>query len=269
MLFLFLIVVSLFFVFRKNDFQRSKYLAAFEEIAGYVYTISNSFQSYINLRSANSELLSKVAQLEMELQVYQSNRSDSVRFPISDPDMKTLIEDVRYKYIPARVINNQISGIDNYITLNKGSLDGVKPDMGVRSVNGIVGVVVRVSPNFSRVISVLNPKFRPNCKIKRNNYSGPLLWDGEDIQYTYLEELPRHMSFEIGDTIVSSGFSTIFPEGIPVGTIVASEKDRSDDYHSLKVKLFTNFANLKDVLIVENILQQEQLMLEGAASNNE
>lgn len=259
-LFLFFTLVSFVFLFKNNEFQKSKYLWVFEEIAGRVYSISNSVQSYLDLKPVNTELLNRIASLEMENESLKKKLGQSED---GGQSYNALSDSVQYCYVQARVINNQISGIDNYITLDKGSSDGIKPDMGIISANGIVGVVINVTPNFSRVISILNPKFRPNCKVEKNNYFGPLVWDGKDSRYTYLEELPRHVDFEIGDTVVTSGFSTIFPEGIPVGTIIDSQKNKNDNYNSLKVQLFTNFATLKEVLIVENTLKGEQLLLEG------
>jgi rod shape-determining protein MreC len=168
-----------------------------------------------------------------------------------------------YRFITAQVVNNQVAMMDNnYITLNKGTLAGVKEDMGVLSPTGIVGVVVSVSPHFSRVIPILNPKYQPSSKIKGTNFFGTLSWDGKDPQYSSLKELPQHAEFNIGDTIVTSGFSTVFPEGVPVGTIENTFKKKGENYNSVKVKLFTNFSALSEVLIVVNALKDEQLDIE-------
>ncbi|MDR0799743.1 MAG: rod shape-determining protein MreC, partial [Dysgonamonadaceae bacterium] len=165
---------------------------------------------------------------------------------------------VIYRFMPAHVVYNSIANAENYITLDKGADDGIREDMGVMSPNGIVGVVMSVSPHFSLVIPVLNPKFRLSCKTKNSNYFGSLVWDGGDPRYTYLQELPRHVEFDLSDTIVTSGYSTIFPEGLLVGTIVDSQKQKNDNYNSVKIKLFTNFTTLTDVLIITNRLQGEQ-----------
>lgn len=238
-------------------------MIVFGELAGRVYAISNEVQSYVDLRDTNKKLLDRLALLEMELQIYQQSN------PMVDLELSSNLDSVlqiaQYRYIPVNVVNNQIIGISNYITIDKGSQDGIQPDMGVVAVDGIVGVVTSVTPHFSRVISILNPNFRPNCKVKSNNYFGPLIWDGKDTRFTYLDELPKHVEFVVGDTVVTSGYSTIFPEGILVGTVVSLQKTKDDNYHSLKIKLFPDLANLKGVFVVSNRLKEEQLQLERTA----
>jgi rod shape-determining protein MreC len=212
------------------------------------------------LRTENAGWAKRVADLEEEVRAYQkqieiltdSAGSHNVKFDMGSVD----------HFIPARVIYNQVSGIENYITINKGSLAGIEADMGVLTHHGIVGVVTKVSAHFARVIPLLNAKFQTSGKLADTNYFGPLVWDGKDSRYTYLRELPRHATFEIGDTIVTSGFSTFFPEGIPVGTVEASYKQKDDDYNSLKIKLFTDFNTLNDVLVVGNALKEERKNIE-------
>jgi rod shape-determining protein MreC len=160
------------------------------------------------------------------------------------------------------VVYNRVSGQENYITLNKGSKDGIEVDMGVISSAGIVGIIIAVSPNYSLVIPVLNSKFHLSCKVKNNDYFGSLVWDGEDPRYAYLQELPRHVNFEINDTVITSSYSAIFPEGLPVGKVIDSRKQKNDDYTSLKINLFTNFYTLTEVLIVRNIHKEEQQNLQ-------
>jgi rod shape-determining protein MreC len=262
LLFFLLIFLSVFLLVRNNEFQRSKYLAVFQEIAGRVYSVSNGVESYMNLRTINDGLTKRVADLEDKVRFYQKqvetltdlSGSHEIKF-----DMDT---SAVYHFIPARIVHNQVSGIENYITINKGSLDGISADMGVLTYRGIVGVVTNVSSHFARVIPLLNSKFQTSGKIINTGYFGPLVWDGKDSRYTYLRELPRHATFNIGDTIVTSGYSTFFPEGIPVGTVEASYKQKNDDYNSLKVKLFTDFNTLSEVLVINNTLKEEQKNIE-------
>jgi len=218
----------------------------------------------MNLKSVNSDLIQQVAILEEELR----NAKQEVAVlskQISPAEMRHLENAYpkMYSFLPAQVVNNQTGKMNNnYITLNRGSLFGVKEDMGVLSPTGIVGVVRNVSPHFSRVIPILNPKYHPNCKIKGTNFFGPLSWDGKDPQYSSLE-LPQHAEFNTGDTIVTSGFSTVFPEGVPVGAIVEKTfRSKGENYNSVRVKLFTNFNALNEVLIVVNALKDEQLNVE-------
>ncbi|MDR3338615.1 MAG: rod shape-determining protein MreC [Candidatus Symbiothrix sp.] len=262
LLFFFLLFLSVFFLIRNNDFQRSKYLSVFHEIAGKVYIVSNSVESYMNLKTGNADMAKRIASLEQEVKIYQKKIEKLTDFLDSNEIGFNTDSLTIYRYITARVINNRVSGVENFITLNKGSLDGIEKDMGVLTTKGIVGVVMNVSPHFSVVITVLNSEYNPSCKTKGSNYSGPLVWDGKDSRYTYLKELPTHAAYNIGDTIVTSGYSTIFPAGIPVGIIENFSRQKNDDYNSLKVKLFTDFATLSEVLVVENKLKEEQKNIE-------
>jgi rod shape-determining protein MreC len=250
-----------------HPFQRSKYLQVAQEVTGSVYSVTDRFRSYLYLRSANTDLAQRLAQLETEVYAYRKRlealQADSNR--INHVGMDSLL----YRFLPARVVNNSVSHPENYLTLDKGSDDGVRKDMGVLTANGkgVVGVVVNTSPHFSTVISLLNTKYKLNGKIKRNDYNGPLVWNGKEAQYSYLTEIPRFAVFEPGDTVVTSGYSTVFPQGIPIGAIVDAQRQQDDNYTSLRIRLFTNFNNLSEVLIVANRLQEEQKELEQSTLN--
>jgi len=261
LLFFLLLVISGVLLVQNNQFQRSRYLSPFREASGRIHSALNSLSAYVDLRRSNTELLDRLVRTQIELDYYK-NKYFEAELDSGLPRFSPEKENLKINYIPAFVVNNQINGIENYITINKGSNDGVKPDMGVVSMQGIAGVVFSVSPNFSRVIPLLNPDFRPNCKIKHRNYFGPMIWDGKDSRYSYLEELPRHSVYELGDTILTSGYSAIFPEGIPVGIVAGSRKDKQGDNTSLKVKLFTDFTNLRELMIVDNRSKEEQELLE-------
>jgi rod shape-determining protein MreC len=268
LLFFVLAFFSLYLSIHNNEFQRSKYLSVFQEIAGKVYAVSNGVESYINLKTINSDLIQRIAVLEQELKDAKL-KTEALSEWLSPMDAYHFegVYPNAYSYLQARVVNNQIARMgNNYITLNKGTLAGIEEDMGVLSPTGIVGVVISVSPHFSKVIPILNPKYQPSCKIKGTNFSGTLSWDGEDPRYTSLKELPQHALFNIGDTVVTSGFSTVFPEGVLVGTVETTFKKKGENYNSLKVKLFTNFSALGEVLIAVNALKEEQLNIEKGES---
>jgi rod shape-determining protein MreC len=262
-----LVYFAVLLIVNNNRFQQSKYLVVAREVTGKFYSVTNGFQAYLYLNSAQADLVKKIAELQTEVLAYKNQfelMSDSSQTATLSMDSATVFI---YRFTPARIVNNSVSKLENYMTLNKGSDDGIETDMGVITSNGVVGVVIQTSPHYSTVISMLNPKFKLSCKVKYNNYSGPLVWDGKDPEFTYLTELPRHAAFEIGDTIVTSGYSTIFPEGLPVGSIVDSQKQKDDNYNSIKIKLFTNFSNLDRVLIVKNRHQKEQKDLEESILN--
>ena len=150
------------------------------------------------------------------------------------------------------MINNSISRPYNYITVEKGTIDGVAPEMGVVDQNGVVGVVNVVSEHYARIISLLNPQFRLSCKLKGSDVFGSLVWDGGSPEEALLEELPKHTVYEPGDTIVTSGYSSVFPEGIPVGTIKSADRGVDDNFFTLRIKLFTDFSRLSTVRIISN-----------------
>jgi rod shape-determining protein MreC len=162
-----------------------------------------------------------------------------------------------------------VTRLSNYITLDKGAKDGIKPDMGVVSVRGVVGIVFTVDEHFSVVIPLLNPKSKLSCKLNSGDYYGSLSWDGRDVHYANLEELPNHVEFQKGDTVVTSGFSAIFPPGLPVGTVVEMDNSRDHNFYSLKVKLATDFQRLKNVRVIQNDFQQERLNVEREARKND
>ena len=169
----------------------------------------------------------------------------------------------------ADVVNNSVTYLSNYITVNKGRKDGVEPDMGVVSERGVVGIVSTVSDHFSVVIPLLNPKFKLSCKVLGSSYFGTLSWNGRNARFANLDELPRHVEFEKGDTIVTSGYSAIFPSGIIVGKVVNFEKQHDDNFYSLEVELATDFQALNNVRIIKNYHQAEQKNTEREAKKND
>ena len=233
-----------------------------QDIAGRLYSVSSSVESYLNLKKNNTDLLNRIAELETTVSTYQQllellkDTSSVGQFELDS------VQSLIYTFKQARVVYNNVSSLENYIMLNKGSKDGIEADMGVISPNGIVGRVMTVAAHYSIVIPVLNPKFIISCKVKHNEYSGSLIWDGKDPRFTYLEGLPHHVDFDINDTIVTSGYSSIFPEGLPVGKIVSSQKQKDDNNNSLKVELFTNFSTLTNALIVKNSHKEERKNLQ-------
>lgn len=246
-----------------NEYQRSKYLTLENEIVGKVYAVADNISSYIGLKTTNDELMKYASGLEekiqlLEYQLQEANlNGDSTLFLADSISLP-------YEFIPARIVYKNTSGVENLITLNKGSNQGVKQDMGVMgsSAHGVIGIIRNVTPNFSTVIPILNPKFKLSCKIKESTYSGPLVWDHRDIRYATLEELPRHVEANPGDTVVTSGNSAIFPEGIPIGIVENTKKEKNDNFNSIRVKLFINIGDINHVLIVKNNYREEQLNLE-------
>lgn len=256
------LVISSSLLFTSNPWQHHVYLTSASSIASSIFEISSSISGYFGLRSINEDLQRRNIALEREVLRLQAlvNNYALVLETDTMPIDSTL---QRYSFIPAHVIHNSIARPNNYITIDRGSLDGIKPEMGVMNQNGIVGVVNVTGPHSSRVISLLNPYLKLSCKVKGSQHIGSLSWDGKNSREAVLDELPKHAKFHKGDTIVTSGYSSTFPEGVPVGVIVGSAKVHDDNFNALRVKLFTDFSTLSTVRVVRDAMQEELRVLEA------
>jgi len=260
-LFLFLEVISFTLIVKNQDYQKSVFLSSSNSVASTMFEWSNSVVEFFKLRAANDNLSeentalkNQLVKLQNQLVSLKKETPDSVHFRIP-PEME-------YQFIAAKVIKCTTNKTLNYITINKGGLDGIKPDMGVVSDEGVVGIVKTVSPKFSVVIPILNPKIEISCKFKRSNYSGGLLWNGEDSRYANLNDIARHVELALGDTLITSGLTSTFPEGIPVGNIEDFKIKESDAYYKIKVKLAVDFRTLSHVKVINYLNYQEQKDLE-------
>jgi len=270
LLFFLLLGISFALMVGNNDLQKSKYAVIESEIVGSVYSVSGSVASYFGLKQFNEILIERIVYLEsriqyLENQILQIKDSVDAKEIINRMDFDSISH---YRYLMAGVVNNSLSG-NNYITLNKGTNAGVVPDMGVLSPEGVVGFVINASANYSIVLPILNPNFHLSCKIKGSNYFGSLSWDKKSIKYAGLQELPSHIQFQNGDTIVTSGYSFSFPEGIPVGIIEEQETQKNNNFNTLKIKLLTDFGSLREVLLVDKKSGHEQRNLEKKVKNRE
>ncbi len=269
-LFIALEIIALALVYHNNGYQQNIMLSTANVLTGNIVSVTGSITSYLNLRDQNKELLERNVQLEMELfrlqEQVEAMKADTAVFRGFVPDSTRQFS---YDYIKAKVVNNSITSLSNYITINKGRKDGILPDMGVVSERGVIGVVSTVADHFSVVIPLLNPKFRLSCKVLGSSYFGSMGWDGRSSRYANLEELPRHVEFQEGDTIVTSGYSALFPEGIMVGYVSSFEKQRDDNFYTLKVELATDFARLSNVMVIRNYHQEEQTEVEREARGND
>jgi len=163
----------------------------------------------------------------------------------------------KYLYTTARVINNSVNKQNNYLTLNIGSSNGIEKGMGVLGPTGVVGVVVQSSQHYSTVLSVLHREARVGSKLKGSEYFGSLQWDGDSPESGILSDIPNHVALSIGDTIVSSGYSSIFPADIPLAVIKEFEKPAGENFYEIKVDFTTDFRNLGYVYVVKNIHKEE------------
>lgn len=265
--FTFLVVISCMLLFGNDPYRQHLYLTSAGRLASTAYKSANNVTSYFNLHEINDDLNRRNADLQAEIVRLQERIDLMTEQGYKD----TLIIDSgvpHFEFIVAHVINNSVAHPYNYITINKGSKDGVKPELGVVDRNGVVGIVSNVGPNSARVISLLNPHFRLSCKIKRSDYFGSLVWDGANPSEALLEELPRHTVFEPGDTIVTSGYSAVFPSGLPVGVIIGADTDRNQNFFTLRVRLLADFTTLGNVQVVINNQAEEIRALSAGEEND-
>ena len=264
----FYFVICFVLLFKFNPYQQSVFFSSANEMAGRFYIMTSGITGYFGLREINRDLQKQNGNLEMEL---IRLRDEVSRLSGDTLLIRTSADSVlsRYDFQIAQVINNSVFRTHNYITLNKGRKDGIHSEMGVIDQNGIVGIVNVVSDHYAVAISLLNPKLRLSCKVKGSNYFGSLVWDGKDPRFAVLEELPRHVKFVKGDTIVTSGYSSVFPEGLMVGTVDGFSKQRNDNFYALTVKLSTDFFRLNDVRILDDRGQKERRILEMEAKKDE
>lgn len=248
-----------------NKYQKSVFFSSSNTVIAGLYSMSNSVVEFFKLKSTNENLSAENAELKNQLSLLE-NQLGAIQYADSGYHAYSFAPEKEYRFISAKVINNSTNKVHNYITLNKGSRDGIKPDMGVISPEGVVGIVRTVSDRFSVVIPVLNPMISINTKIQRNNYSGPLRWDSEDYRYADLMDIPRHVQLQVGDTLVTSGLTTVFPEGIPVGVIEDFTLNEGDAYYDIKVRLAVNFRVISQVNVVDYLNADEQNQLENTVN---
>lgn len=261
--FLFLLLEAGCFValFIGQRYQQSVFFSSANGIISQLYNISNSVVEFFKMKNTNArlveennELLNRINNLENEIIMLkeQQNGVAAVHVP-AENDLT---------YISAKVINITTNRQKNYITVNKGRRDGIRPDMGVTSPSGAVGVVKNVSDKFAVIVPILNPDLQLNCRFKKTDYAGPLVWDCVDYRYANLEDIARHVELAEGDTIVTSGLTSTFPRGINVGVVEKAELKESDAYYHIQVKLAVNFRTLTYVQVISNPNLEEQQELE-------
>ena len=247
--FLLLFLCAIGLVFRSNYYPQSAYINSANALSGKLYAFSNYWAQYFNLRSQNEALTEENRSLrdqvlQMQEQLRQTKGVDSLGFTTTDS--------LKYKVLKANVINNSFRLQKNYLTIDKGSKDGVKQDMGVLSPRGVVGIIENTSGRFATVQSVLNTRSALNAMVKRTQHFGSLHWNAKEVNKVQLLEVPNIAPIQNGDTIVTGGMSNIFPKGIPIGKIVHFEKSKFDNTFIIDVWLFTDMSNLDYVYLIEN-----------------
>jgi len=244
---MFLILEALCIILLVNNlpYQKRKLASAGNSIAGKFFKTKFNFTNYFSLKEENQLLVEHNALLMSML----NNNVDT----IIDSDSCYS----NYRYIPANVINNSINNVNNYLLIDKGSNHGIKKDMGVICENGIVGKVANVSRNYSSVISLLHPYSVVSARFTDNQHLANVCWENKDYRYGTVKDIPLHLNPKNGDTLVTSGFSNIYPADIMIGTIEEMLDNKSKDFNTAKIKFSTNFSTLRHVYVIENLYQTE------------
>ncbi|QCW98736.1 rod shape-determining protein MreC [Aggregatimonas sangjinii] len=252
LLYIFLLMISLGFTIQSHSYHQSSFFNSSNWLTGNIYNASNSVTTYFGLTEENKKLVEENKRLRNIL--FNIKQEDTIRL-----DSVALA----YTITSGQIINNNFAKARNYLTLNKGEKDSIKPDMGVITTKGILGIVENTSRNFATVQSVLNEKSNINAKIKNTDHFGSLVWNAKRYDVVQLVDIPRLVKLSVGDTIVTGGMSSIFPENVLVGSIQKFDLDTSNSFYTIDVKLFNDMTNVKNVYIVQNTDREEILELEA------
>ena len=265
--FLILEVISFVLLFHYNSYQGSVWFSSANAVSGKVFEWNSAVGQFFSLTDVNRKLTERNIYLEREVemlteQINKANKDTTAIERMQQSVMKG------YETIPAKVVNSSLDKANNLITIDKGAADGVKKDMGVVSGTGIVGIVYLTSDHYSVVIPVLNQQSNISCTIKGRGYFGYLNWSGGSPEYAYINAIPRHAHFRLGDYIVTSGYSSVFPAGIFVGRIKHVYNSEDGMSYRLKITLSTDFARLRDVCVINDKEMDKKLEILRAAQDS-
>ena len=257
--FLFILLEGISFVllFSFNNYQSASMFTSTNEVAGNIYSMISDVDGYFTLNEENQALLEHNKELISEIEALKEELAT-----LKDSSAIAAFPDGKFRFNTARAVNNSLNKLQNFITIDKGENDGIGSEMGVFNDKGVVGIIYQTSGNFSLVMPLLNSKSMLSCRVKGSNSFCTLRWHGEELQYSYLIDLPRYAIFQQGDTVVTSGFSSIFPADIPVGEIERLEDSDDGMFYRARVRLFVDFASIDNVFVVGNDNKKEQDTLE-------
>ena len=266
-IFVLLEVFSFVLLFQYNNYQGSVWFSSANVVSGKVLEWSSEIEAFFSLVKVNEQLSQRNLYLEQQV------RSLSEQLVAETQDSNAVHRGQLqllsgYRLIPAKVVDNSVNRRDNFITIDKGSADGVRKDMGVACGNGVVGIVYLVSAHYSIIIPVLNTQSNISCQIQGRGYFGYLHWTGGYAHMAYVDDVPRHARFRTGDAIVTSGYSSVFPPGILVGHVRYVFNSADGMSYRLKIQLSTDFGKLRDVFVIDNAPMQERLDLMRAAQDS-
>ncbi|MEA3505712.1 MAG: rod shape-determining protein MreC [Bacteroidota bacterium] len=259
LLFVLLEGIAVLWILSSHPYQRSVVASSAGQITGSVFNTVDGVSGYFGLVKENSKLMTENARLRSKLREFEKE------FIIFDTLYSERVIDVsdstQYSFLPAHVINNTVNKVNNFFMIDVGKNDGVTSEMGVVGANGVVGIIVSTSKNYSWVMSLLHGRCRISAKLKNNNMLGSVQWQGYDYSTGVMVDIPSHIKLKMGDTIVTSGFSHMFPQGSDIGTVYSFNTNSGDDMFTIKFKYSEDFKSLNSVYVVKNWSRKEQIEL--------
>lgn len=257
LLFLLLFILSLSITIQSHSYHKSKFISSTNYISGGIYDISHNIKAYFNLKKENEILVEENNLLKS---ILYNNKSFGESTPSLDSSHHK-----NFDFKTAQVIKNSYGNTKNYLTIDKGNADGIKVDLGVITSLGIVGIIDNTSKNYSRVISILNTNSRINAQLKASNHIGSLVWNTKSPEFVQIIDISKFAPVNVGDTIITGGQSTIFPKGVPIGTIDTYALDVNGDTYTVNVKLFNDMTNIGHVYVITNMDSEEIKSLQSTS----
>ena len=262
-IFAFYVILSLVLLFRSNPFQQSVYLTSANGTAAAISGCVNSASDYLHLKEINEDLHNANAYQKQQILALEA-QLNALELKYGAKPGSDVSGVGNYEFISAHVISNSVVNASNYITIDKGSADGIEPYMGVMDMNGAVGIVDAVNTHSARVMSMLHPDTKITCELKGNGNFGLLVWDGKSTDHAILKDLPKVDEYHVGDTVVTSSSSLSFPQGFMVGTVEKiSPTTKEDNFMTLIVKLSCKITKLSNVHVIKNNMKEELKQLES------
>ena len=262
--FLVLQIIALSFLFRYNKYHEAVFMNAAGEITGSLDQRYSTVEYYFKLKKINEQLAAENGRLNQRLKENYERPDAGGKQVLDTVQVDSLLQIRKFTWLDARVVGSTVSTRTNFITIHRGSNQGVHPNMGVVSPQGIVGTVVNVSENYSSVMTLLHTQYKVVVKLKNGGDRGTVEWDGVSPAYVTLKDIPKSAKVQIGDSVVTSPTSSLFPGNIMVGTVDEVMDDKSSNFYTLKLKPATDFYNIEYVYVISNAQHEEQQRMEDS-----
>ena len=252
LIFIILEVVAFILIVTTHGYQQSAVCSSANNLVAGIQAVNTTIGDYFHLRSENEQLAKENAQLKTQL-MEQANKAE---FAI-ERDSQYVYSHLDMEYIPAKVIGLSTNKQHNYLTINKGARDGIAEDMGVVCHDGVVGIVSAVGEKYALVVPLIHTQINVSCELKNNHYVGGTQWNGRNYRHVQLTDISRHIAVHTGDTVVTSGLTPVFPEGIMIGVVSSTELSDGDNYHRTTLLLSTDYKALKYVQVIRNHISEQ------------